>query len=57
MKRRKPQAAAVLTIHGPGRMSLKGRRAIADWLRKQAVQLQGYGYRYTDNRFTARYMY
>ena len=57
MKRSKPQVAAVITIHGPGLMTLKGRRAIAHWMREQACRFQGYGSRYTKNRFTARYMY
>lgn len=57
MKRRKLQAAAVLTIYGPGRMHLRGRKDIAAWLRRLAVDLQGYGYRMTKSRFTARYMY
>ena len=57
MKRSKPQVAAVITIHGPGLMTLKGRRAIAHWMREQACRFQGYGSRYTKNRFTARYIY
>lgn len=57
MKRRKLQAAAVITLHGPGRMTLKGRRAIAAWMREQAAYFQGYGWRYSKTRFTARYMY
>ena len=57
MSRRKPQSAAVLTIQRPGQMNVKGRRMIAAWLRDQAAHFQGYGWRYSKTRFTARYMY
>ena len=53
----KTKLAAILTIKAPGKMSLRGRRDIARWLRDNAVQLQGYGHRYTKSTFRARYFY
>lgn len=53
----KDKCAAVVTIHGPGRMSKRGRADIAAWLRRQATFLLKYGTEYSDTRFTARYLY
>ena len=51
------KSAAVLTIKEPGRMSKRGRADIAAWLRRQASFLLKHGDRYSDTRFTARYLY
>lgn len=51
------KSAAVLTIHGPGKMTKRGRRDIAKWLRKCADDLEQYGDAYTNGRYTARYLY
>lgn len=51
-------AAAVLTIHGASQMTPKGRQAVAQWLKQQAVSLlelavsPGYA-----ERYIARYVY
>jgi hypothetical protein len=52
----KEKSAAILTIKAPGSMTLRGRRDIAHWLRRQAAHFQGYGSRYTKGTFTARYI-
>jgi hypothetical protein len=52
---REQKIVASLSIASPGKMTLRERRQIAAWLREHAVQLQGYGYRYTTGRFRARY--
>lgn len=58
--KKKPElkSAAVLTLIDPSDYSAKGRKAIADWLRKQAKDLLKYGpqgaYAKT---FRARYLY
>jgi hypothetical protein len=57
MKTKKEQSAAILTIKSPGKMSKKGRRDIAKWLERQAKNLLADGDKYTDGRFTARYLY
>lgn len=49
-------SAAIITIHGPGRMSAKGRRQIAAWMRRTANDLESLGDQYTETRFTARYI-
>lgn len=51
-----PKSAAVVTIFGAPDMSPSGRRAVANWLRKQADFLQKEGKVYA-KRFTARYLY
>jgi hypothetical protein len=56
-KRKKAAAAAIVTINGPGRMSTKGRKAIAEWLRHTALDFELLGRQYTKGRFTARYLY
>lgn len=53
----KTKSAAVLTIKSPGSMSRKGRRDIADWLKRQADMLLTDGDKYTDGGFIARYLY
>lgn len=52
----KYQSAAVLTIKGARRMTVKGRKQIAAWLRHHAEDLERGGSRYAE-RFRGRYMY
>jgi hypothetical protein len=51
------KSAAIVTINAPGKMTKTGRKAIADWLRRTATDLYKLGDRYTETRFTARYLY
>lgn len=51
------KSAAVVTIRRPGSMTLAGRKAIANWLRKQASMLEEYGEDYTNKTYRARYLY
>ena len=53
----KEQSAAILTLKAPGHMSKRGRKSIADWLRRQASFLLKYGDKYSETRVTARYLY
>lgn len=46
---------AKLVIHGAGRMTKRGRKYLAAWLRKHAASLEKEGDRYA-SRFTGRYM-
>ena len=56
MKRPESKSAAILTIHDAPHMSLKGRKAIAAWLRMHAKYLLRYGPEYS-KRFTGRFLY
>lgn len=56
-RKKSPKCAAIVTIRGPGKMTARGRRDIATWLRRQAVHLLKHGTEYTDGRFTARFFY
>lgn len=56
-KRKKKRAAAILTINNPRLLSPRGRRAIAKWLEKQALNLMKYHKTMADARYTARYLY
>jgi len=49
--------AATLVIHGPGKMSAKGRNDIALWLEGQAYKLKRDGKLYTDGRFRSQFRY
>lgn len=49
--------AAILTIQSPGRMTKRGRRDIAAWLRRQADHLARDGENYTEGRFRAGFNY
>jgi len=53
----KVTSAAILTLKKPGMMSKRGRKDIADWLRKQAAFFLRHGDEYSKTRFTARYLY
>jgi len=52
----KRKSAAIVTIHHAPKMTIVGRKAIAKWLRAQAVFLVKYGNKLAP-RFTARYGY
>lgn len=52
----KHKSAAVLTIRDAPKMGAKGKRDIANWLRRQADFLLKDGDQFA-NRFTARYLY
>jgi len=56
MKKKQWKSAAVLTLVDPGDMSLKGRKAIAEWLRQQAKDLVRIGDQY-GKTLRARYLY
>ena len=51
------KSAAVITIKSPGKMTARGRRDIAGWLRRHADHLLKHGKDYTDGRFTGRFIY
>lgn len=51
------KTAATLIIHGPGKMSARGRRDIVAWLRRQADHLARDGKDYTVGRFRAGFNY
>jgi len=55
-KTTKEQSAAVLTVRRVPDMTMKGRKAIAAWLRRQAFTIEHGGDVLAD-RFTARYLY
>lgn len=52
----KTKSAAIVTIREAERMTPRGRRDIAEWLRRQARALIKDGPLYA-RRFTARYIY
>lgn len=56
-KSKRYRTAATMTIHGPGRMTARGRRDIVAWLRKQADHLARHGGQYTAGRFRAGFHY
>lgn len=56
MKRAKDKSAAVITIKDAGKMTKKGRREVAAWLRKTADTLVKYGDELAPT-FRARYLY
>ncbi len=51
------KSAAILTMRSPGKMTKRGRRDIAAWLRRHAAMLLRDGDKYTEGRFIGRYMY
>jgi hypothetical protein len=57
MKRKPAQSAAIITIKSPGKMSPRGRRDIAKWLRMHAAHILKHGKDYTEGKFTGRYIY
>ena len=50
------KSAAVLTIKDAALMTKRGRKAIADWLRRHADWLEEHGAEY-DRRFRGRFLY
>lgn len=50
------KSAAILTVKDAPKMSATGKKAIANWLRRQATMLEREGKHYSA-RFTARYLY
>lgn len=54
--RKKDKSAAVVTIKDAGKMTKKGRREVAAWLRKTAETLTKYGDELAPT-FRARYIY
>lgn len=60
MKRKakgRAKRAAVVTIYDAPRMTARGRRQIAAWLRRRAAMLVKDGRNYTEGRFISRYLY
>ena len=55
--KRRDKSAAVITIKSPSRMTKRGRKDIADWLRRHATMLVKDGDKYTNGRFTGRFIY
>jgi len=56
MKAKKEKSAAIVTIHYANKMTPKGRKQIAAWLRGRAALLEKHG-DLMANRFTSRYIY
>lgn len=52
----KDKSAAIITIKDPDKMDKRGRRAIAQWMRRQADFLETPGGKFS-SRYTARYLY
>lgn len=55
-KPKSERSVATVSIHGAGRMTKKGRAKIASWLRMHADMLTKQGDKYTESRFTGRYI-
>lgn len=57
-RRNKEKSAAILTVFNISEMTEKGRAAIIDWIRQQAIYIRKYhktpGFA---SRYTARYLY
>jgi hypothetical protein len=54
--KKKAKSAAIVTIRRAGEMTPKGRREVAQWLRRTARLLTLEG-KNLSSRFTARYLY
>lgn len=52
----KEKSAAIVTIKDASKMTAKGRKKIANWLRGRAALLEKHG-DLMSSRFTARYIY
>lgn len=52
----KDRSAAIITIRHASQMTKRGKKQVADWMRKQAEFLEQDGNQFAA-RFTARYMY
>ena len=55
--KRKLNPTAIITIRRPGKMTARGRRDIAAWLKKHAAYLLKHGKDYTEGTFTGRFIY
>lgn len=55
-RKRKDRSAAIVTIRDADKMTTRGRRDIAAWLRRTAAFLVKHGDQYS-SRFAGRYMY
>jgi hypothetical protein len=53
----KINSAAIVTLKSPGKFTKRGARKIADWLRRQADDLEALHSKYTTGRFTARWIW
>lgn len=51
------KSAATMVIHGPGKMTKKGRKDIIKWMRQQADHLEAEGKNYTTGIFRASFRY
>ena len=51
------KSAATITIKDAPRMTKRGRKAIANWLRMHARYLEKHGAQYTKGRFIGRYLH
>lgn len=56
MSKPKEKSAAIVTIRNASEMTKRGRKQIANWLRKHADWLEESGHHYSA-RFTGRYLY
>jgi len=56
MRKEKEKSAAIVTILKAPQMTKRGRKRIAEWLRRQAQFLEQNGDELS-SRFTARYLY
>lgn len=54
---KKDQKVASLTVKGIGRMTERGRKDIAHWLRHLASEITNNGDAYTDGQFRAGFHY
>ena len=57
MRKKVEKSAAIITIKSPGKMTKRGRRDIAEWLRRHATWLLKHGDEYTNGRFAGRFIY
>ena len=51
------KSAAIVTIKGAPRMTAKGRKSVAAWLRRQAGFLENHADKLSNHRFCSRYLY
>jgi hypothetical protein len=56
MTKQKQKSAAIITVFDPANMTVKGRKAVAAWMRKQASFVEMHP-KQLSKRFTARYLY
>lgn len=56
-KKPKAKCVALLTVKSPGKMTKRGRKDIAMWLRGRAELIERRGDTLTDGRFTSGFNY